>query len=104
MSSVLRSLLNATWGVLHERSSDPAFQRGLSAPAAEPDAPYARNILSRTRSTCYIRTTAGCKNPGLLAARATPTREPAGSSRRIRDSGLGIGDVPVKLSRCPSSQ
>src|SRR6185436_3041401 len=37
--------------------------------AAAPDAPSVRKIVSRARSTCYTRTTEGCKSPAAVAGR-----------------------------------
>src|SRR5689334_23479307 len=48
---------------LHERSRTPRA----------PDAPYVQKILSRARSTCYIRTTEGCKSVGAVDGRAIAT-------------------------------
>src|SRR6476620_10129184 len=52
------------------------------APDADPTAPgrrIAENLVSRARSTCYIRTTDGCKSPGAVGS-AIATRRPAASS------------------------
>src|SRR5206468_1736692 len=50
-------------------------------------------IVSRARSTCYTRTTDGCKSPAAVAGRAIATSCPAGSSSRYRpDSGVVVRD------------
>src|SRR5262245_23270890 len=67
---------------------------GGSAPA--PDAPYVANIVSRTRSACYISTTQGCKRPGARPGSPIPINSPRRSSSltAAAPAGGSLGSYP----------
>ena len=67
-----------------------------------PGTPYVEKSLSRTRSTCYIRTTEGCKSPAPpLTGRANPISSPSGASILIQSSAAAA--VSPLRARSPAS-
>src|SRR4029079_18814759 len=67
------------------------------APDAHPAAPgrrIAENLVSRARSTCYIRTTDGCKSPRGVGSAIATRRPAASSSLTYRTGAPGAPEPP----------
>ena len=101
MSSVLRSLVKATLLPPRAPQSLLTCHARSSLPRPGPDAPYVLKMLSRTRSTCYIRITNGCKRPEARTGSAIPTRPPFGWSSR---TSLGTDSGPESRILKPESR
>ena len=63
----------------HLRGADARAEARSVIPAVPP---YAEKSLTRTRATCYISTTQGCKMPEPSVVSAIPSRLPSDESRR----------------------